>query len=118
MDVGQWISELKRRRVFRALAAYAVFAFAALQVAEPVLHGLGLPDCMLKALVVALLTGFPLVAAGAWVFDLTRSGVQRAEGIAGTDGVAAAQGRAIEGGQWMPLLAVALLAAGVTALAS
>jgi hypothetical protein len=31
--------ELKRRRVFRALIAWGIVAFAVLQVIEPVMHG-------------------------------------------------------------------------------
>ncbi len=118
MNLGQWIAELKRRRVFRALAAYAVVVFAVLQVAEPLLHGLGLPEWVLKVVVVALLGGFPLVAGGAWVFDLTLSGVQRVPAIAPTDGATAVPVPAVRGRDWVPLLLVAVLAAGVTALAS
>jgi serine/threonine protein kinase len=36
-----FIAELKRRRVIRALLAYAVAAFAVLQIVEPVMHGFG-----------------------------------------------------------------------------
>jgi len=34
------LAELTRRRVFRALVAYGIAAFAILQVIEPVMHGL------------------------------------------------------------------------------
>ena len=54
-------AELRRRGVVRAVIAYAVFAFAVLQVIEPVLHGLRLPDWTLSAIVLALATGFPVV---------------------------------------------------------
>jgi hypothetical protein len=55
------IAELKRRRVFRALAGYAIVTFAVLQVIEPVMHGLHLPDWTLSFAVLALAVGFPLV---------------------------------------------------------
>ena len=37
MELARWVSELKRRRVFRALVGYAIAAFAILQVIEPVM---------------------------------------------------------------------------------
>jgi TolB-like protein/Tfp pilus assembly protein PilF len=77
--VGELITELKRRRVFRALIGYAIFSFAVLQVAEPVLHGLGLGDHWLRGLLIALGTGLPVTALASWTFDLTRRGVHRTE---------------------------------------
>src|SRR5438270_10390960 len=71
------LAELKRRRVFRALLGYAIVAFAVLQVVEPVVHGLQLPDWTLSFVVVAIGVGFPLTLALAWVFDLSASGIER-----------------------------------------
>src|SRR5207248_8205939 len=71
------IAELKRRRVFRALAGYAIVSFAILQVIEPVMHGLHLPDWTLSFVVVALAAGFPVVVVLAWVFDVTAGRIER-----------------------------------------
>jgi hypothetical protein len=38
-----FVAELRRRGVLRAVLAYAIVAFAVLQVVEPVLHGLRTP---------------------------------------------------------------------------
>jgi len=38
------VEELKRRRVFRALVAYGIAAFAVLQIVEPITHALHLHD--------------------------------------------------------------------------
>jgi hypothetical protein len=73
------VAELKRRGVMRAVVAYAVAAFAALQVSEPILHALRLPDTWLTGIVVLLALGFPVVAAVSWGWDLTRRGWVRAE---------------------------------------
>jgi adenylate cyclase len=72
-----FVSELRRRRVFRVLVGYGIASFAVLQVVEPVMHGLHLPDWVLSAAVVALGLGFPLALGLAWAFDLTASGVAR-----------------------------------------
>ena len=76
------LAELKRRRVFRALLGYAIVAFAVLQIIEPVIHGLQLPDWTLSFVVVAIGVGFPLTLALAWVFDLSASGIERTRPVA------------------------------------
>src|SRR5207237_8863400 len=71
------IAELTRRRVCRGLVGYAIVAFAVLQVIEPVMHGLRLPDWTLSFVVVALAIGFPVVLVLAWVFDVSGGGIER-----------------------------------------
>lgn len=72
-----FLEEMRRRRVFRAVVVYGAVAFAVLQVVEPVMHGLHLPEWVLSAVVVLLGLGFPLMIGLAWAFDLKRSGVER-----------------------------------------
>ena len=74
---SDFIVELKRRRVIRALLGWGVVSFAVLQVAEPLIHALDLPDWTLKVVVAILAAGFPVTSALAWVFDLKRTGVER-----------------------------------------
>ena len=71
------IAELRRRRVFRALLFWCVLSFAVLQVYEPVMHGLRLPDWTLSFVVVILGLGLPATAGLAWVFDLKATGLER-----------------------------------------
>ena len=71
------LAEFKRRRVFRALIAYGIAAFAVLQVSEPVIHALRLPEWTLSFIVVAPGAGFPIVVLVAWAFDVSASGVER-----------------------------------------
>jgi len=70
-------AELKRRRVFRVVVGYGIFAFAMLQVAEPLMHGLYLPEWVLTVVIAALAIGFPVALILAWLYDLTAQGVQR-----------------------------------------
>ena len=70
------LAELKRRRVFRALVAYAIVVFAILQVVEPILHGLALPDWTLSFVIIGLGLGFPVVLVFAWLFDVSSAGVE------------------------------------------
>ena len=77
MDARAWFEETKRRRVFRALAAYGIVAFAVLQIIEPVMHGLDLPDWVLKVTVVGLGIGFPVALVLAWAVDLKGGRIER-----------------------------------------
>ena len=75
--MGSLLDELKRRRVFRAVFAWGIFSFAALQATEPLMHALGLPEWTLKAVVAALGLGFPITILLSWTFDLRSTGVER-----------------------------------------
>jgi len=83
MDLRRWIDELRRRRVFRALVGWGLFTFAVLQVYEPAMHGLHLPDWTLTLVVLVLAAGFPATVVLAWIFDLGPGGVTRTAPPAG-----------------------------------
>jgi adenylate cyclase len=74
---SDFVAELKRRRVIRALLGWGIASFAVLQVYEPVMHGLHLPEWTLSFVVIALGLGFPVTTALAWVFDIKASGIER-----------------------------------------
>jgi TolB-like protein/predicted Ser/Thr protein kinase len=74
---GDLLAELKRRHVFRVMVWYGIFSFAVLQVTEPIMHGAGLQDWVLKVVLVTLALGFPVAVILAWVYDLTAQGVKR-----------------------------------------
>ncbi len=80
--MATFVAELRRRRVFRVVVAYGIAAFAVLQVAEPVLHGLRLPDWILSVIVVVLGAGLPVSIALAWIYDVTSDGVRRTAELA------------------------------------
>ena len=74
---GDLLAEMKRRHVFRVMIGYGVFAFAVLQVTEPVMHGAHLPDWVLSVVLAVVVLGFPIAVILAWIFDLTARGVKR-----------------------------------------
>ena len=59
------------------LLGYGVVSFAVLQVVEPIMHGLGLPDSVLKIVVVLLGLGFPVAVVLAWAFDVNAGAIER-----------------------------------------
>ncbi|HUP51835.1 MAG TPA: tetratricopeptide repeat protein [Longimicrobiales bacterium] len=77
------IDELRRRRVFRVVAGYAVAAWVVVQVANDTFPALQFPDWALTLVVVCALLGFPVALALAWAFDLTPEGVRRGRVYAG-----------------------------------
>ncbi|MDZ7645461.1 MAG: hypothetical protein U5K76_15355 [Woeseiaceae bacterium] len=75
--MGQLFDELKRRNVIRVAIAYAVAAWALLQIADLVLDNIGAPDWVMKAFMLALALGFPLVLIFSWAFEMTPDGLKR-----------------------------------------
>ena len=78
-------SELKRRRVYPVIAAYAVVAFILLQLGEITFGPLGLPNWAMVSLIVVVIVGFPVVVVLAWVFDITPTGIRRTGTLARSD---------------------------------
>mgnify|MGYP001459445756 FL=1 len=68
------IDELKRRKVFRVAATYAVVAWVTMQIGEVTFPALNIPDWVMSTLVVFLLAGFPIALIFAWIFDKTPQG--------------------------------------------
>ena len=69
--------ELKRRRVFRAAALYAVVAWVLVQIGEATFDPLGLPEGYQRLLIILVGLGFPVAVLLAWIFDLTPEGIVR-----------------------------------------
>jgi len=72
------VAELSRRKVPRAVGAYAVAVFALLQLMDAAVEPLRLPDWLPTLVVIVLILGFPVVFLLAWQFDITPGGVRRA----------------------------------------
>ena len=75
------LAELRRRRVFRTVGAYLVFAWLLLQIADATFAPLGLPLWSQRALIIAVAAGFVAVCVFAWIFDITTRGLVRTEPI-------------------------------------
>jgi adenylate cyclase len=85
-------SELKRRKVYRAGAAYLAIAFAVVEGADLVFPTLGIGPGVFNALVLVSLLGFPMALGLAWTFDFTGGGIIRTE-PAGEDSLDPVQDR-------------------------
>ena len=73
--------ELKRRKVFRVAATYAVVAWILMQIGEVTFPALNIPEWVMSTLVVVLLAGFLIAVIFAWIFDKTPDGIVKTSEI-------------------------------------
>jgi DNA-binding NtrC family response regulator len=69
--------QLRRRHVYRVVAAYAAIAFLSLQFAELVLPALPVPSWLYRAMAASVLAGLPVAILLGWLYDITATGVVR-----------------------------------------
>ena len=69
-----FIDELKRRKVFRVAASYAVVAFVIMQLVEILFPMFNFPQWTQQFTVIIVLLGFPIAVILSWVFDKTPQG--------------------------------------------
>jgi TolB-like protein/Flp pilus assembly protein TadD len=73
------LREIKRRKVFQAVVAYAIAAWVIAQLVDVVNEPLHLPDWFDTVVIVFLAIGFPLAVIFAWIFDLTKTGIEKTQ---------------------------------------
>jgi len=73
--VQQFLGQLKRRKVFRVTATYAVVGWLLLQIADVVSDVPWMPDGALTALLTLFVAGFPIVIILSWALEITEKGV-------------------------------------------
>src|SRR5438876_7871379 len=76
-----FLTELKRRNVYRAAVAYGVVAWFLTQLTTQVLPLFEIPNSAMRFVVIALAVGFPIAMLLAWVYELTPEGVVRTEDL-------------------------------------
>ena len=91
-----FIAEIKRRNVARVGIAYTVISWILAQVAEFAFENFGAPEWVLKALVVVLLLGLPLVLIFSWVFEMTPEGLKLEKDIERDQSITAHTGKKLE----------------------
>lgn len=79
LSPAELAGELKRRRVYPVVVAYALAAWVLLQIGEVTFAPLGLPEWVMTALVLLAIVGFPVVVVLAWLFDINLTGPVAAE---------------------------------------
>jgi len=73
--IQYFVTELRRRKVFRAVTVYAITAWVVLQVAEVTFEPLGFPPWAMRALVISAIVGIPVSFLLAWVVGSGANGL-------------------------------------------
>src|SRR6266571_3397269 len=76
-----FLSELKRRNVYKVAVAYAVIGWLLVQVTTQVFPIFEIPNWALRLIVLAIIIGFPIALVIAWAFELTPEGLKRTEEV-------------------------------------
>ena len=71
----KFILELRRREVFRTAGLYVGICWILVEGASIVLPTFGAPDWILRALIIAVVVGFPVALVLSWIYDVTDQGV-------------------------------------------
>jgi TolB-like protein len=79
--LNDFLSELKRRNVFRVGVAYVVFAWLIAQVAELALDSFDAPGWVIKTILLMLSLGLPAVLFFAWAFEMTPEGLKKEKDV-------------------------------------
>ncbi|MEZ5492332.1 MAG: hypothetical protein R3F50_18775 [Gammaproteobacteria bacterium] len=79
--MGKLYEELKRRRVFRVAAVYAVVAWVLIQVADTIAPLMNLPDSAPRLVLFLLIILFPVALFLAWAYEVTPDGIRADSGV-------------------------------------
>src|SRR6266478_3386161 len=81
MNLRKFLTELKRRNVYKVAIAYAVVAWLLMQVASQIFPFFEIPNWAVRLVVLLLIIGFPVAVILAWAFELTPEGIKRTHEI-------------------------------------
>ena len=79
MNLRTFLTELRRRNVYKVAIAYGVVAWLLMQVASQIFPFFEIPNWAVRLVVLLLLIGFPVALILAWAFELTPEGLKRTE---------------------------------------
>jgi TolB-like protein/Tfp pilus assembly protein PilF len=79
MNPKKFLTELKRRNVYKVAIAYAVVAWLLMQIATQVFPFLEIPNWAVRLVILLIVIGFPIAFVIAWAFELTPEGLKRTE---------------------------------------
>ena len=80
---SRFLGELQRRSVVKVAVGYTVSAWLLVQVASIVIPAFGWPDWVMRATLIALVAGFPVVCILAWVYEWSSLGIRREDDTKG-----------------------------------
>lgn len=73
--LGKLVRELRRREVFRAAGLYVGICWILIEVGSTVLPTFGVPEWVMRAVIIVSVVGFPVAVVLAWIYDFTDHGI-------------------------------------------
>src|SRR5207248_2535091 len=109
MKIDNFLSELKRRNVYKVAVAYAVVAWLLLQAASIFLPAFDAPPWVMKIFIIVIIFGFPVALIFSWAFEITPKGIKLESEIEPSKSIKRRTGRKIVA----VTIALAVVAAGL-----
>src|SRR5438094_990556 len=81
MNTRSFFTELKRRRVYSVAVAYVVVAWLLIQISTQVFPFFGIPNWVVRLVVLLSILGFPIAVVCAWAFEMTPEGIKLEEDV-------------------------------------
>jgi TolB-like protein len=91
-----FITELRRRNVFRVAAAFLAAAWLVLQLVDVLNDILTLPEWFGRLVLIGLLVAFPIALILAWAFEITPDGLKRESDVDRSQPSASQSGRKLD----------------------
>jgi ketosteroid isomerase-like protein len=82
-----FLSELRRRNVFRVALTYAVVAWLLIEIASVLLPLVDAPESIITAFVVLLALGFLVALFISWAFEMTPEGLKRTQDLSPNEAI-------------------------------
>src|SRR5437867_2291256 len=79
MKIDNFLSELKRRNVYKVAVAYIVAGWALSQGIAQVFPVFEIPNWIIRLIVLLIIIGLPIALVLAWTFEITPHGIKRTE---------------------------------------
>jgi len=97
MKSGNFLTELKRRNVYKAAVAYLVASWLLIQIATQVFPFFEIPNWAVRLVVLILILGFPAALIFSWAFEITPEGIKRESEIESDRSITRKTGRKLVG---------------------
>ncbi len=81
MKLNKFVSELRRRHVFKATIAYLAISWVIIQIASIVFPAFNVPNYAIKILLYVLGGGLLFWIIFSWMYDLTSEGFQKTDDL-------------------------------------
>ena len=80
-NLTKFWQELKRRRVFSVVTAYAATGYIIIEVTNNLVSPLHLPPWIPTLVILLLIAGLPVAIILSWIFDFTPQGIKKTESV-------------------------------------